>query len=134
MENLDAKLNLLSGKEKVDMLRAMYLDIFFFAEVLFGDAENSMHYHCRAESPHFHKEIAENLLRLNVGEKIAIVAPRDHAKSTFINLIYPLHRILFGEERFILLISESEMQSKYNLESIGNEVEFNPKIKFFFGI
>lgn len=133
MEKLDAKLNLLSEKEKVDMLKAMYMDIFFFAEVLFGDAENSMHYHCRSKSPDFHKEIAENLLRLDIGAKIAIVAPRDHAKSTFINLIYPLHRILFGEERFILLISESEMQSKYNLESIGNEVEFNPKIKFFFG-
>ena len=133
MAKVDAKLNLLSASDKMEMLKAMYLDIFFFADVLFGDAENSMHYHCRSKSPNFHKEIAENLLKLNVGEKIAIVAPRDHAKSTFINLIYPLHRILFGEERFILLISESEMQSKYNLESIGNEIEFNPKIKFFFG-
>ena len=133
MAKVDAKLNLLSAADKMQMLKAMYLDIFFFADVLFGDEENSMHYHCRSKSPDFHKEIAENLLRLNVGQKIAIVAPRDHAKSTFINLIYPLHRILFGEERFILLISESEMQSKYNLESIGNEIEFNPKIKFFFG-
>ena len=35
--------------EKVDkkqkMLEAMYLDIFTFADVLFGDPDNSMHYH-----------------------------------------------------------------------------------------
>ena len=111
----------------------MYLDIFTFADVLFGDPDNSMHYHCRSKSPDFHREIAKTLIDMDSGDKLAVVAPRDHAKSTFINLIYPLHRILFGEERFLLLISESEMQSKYNLEAIGNEIEFNPKIKYFFG-
>jgi len=115
------------------MMRAMYLDIFTFAEVLFGDPDNSMHYHVRNKSPDFHREIAKTLISMNAGEKLAVVAPRDHAKSTFINLIYPLHRILFGEERFLLLISESEMQSKYNLEAIGNEIEYNPKLKYFFG-
>lgn len=133
MGKVDKKLALLNPQEKLEMLKAMYIDIFFFADVLFGDSENSMHYHCRSKSPDFHKEIVQNLLKLDIGAKIAIVAPRDHAKSTLINLIYPLHRILFGEERFILLISESEMQSKYNLESIGNEIEHNPKIKYFFG-
>ena len=126
-------LYMLSDEERVSMLKAMYLDMFFFADVLFGDKDNSMHYHCRSKSPDFHKEIVQKLLKAKTGDKMAIVAPRDHAKSTLINLIYPLHRILFGEERFILLISESEMQSKYNLESIGNEIEYNPKIKFFFG-
>ena len=111
----------------------MYMDIFTFAEVLFGDPENSMHYHVRSKSPDFHREIAKTLIGMHSGEKLAVVAPRDHAKSTFINLIYPLHRVLFGEERFLLLISESEMQSKYNLESIGNEIEYNPKLKYFFG-
>jgi predicted phage terminase large subunit-like protein len=119
--------------DKFKMLESMYLDIFTFADVLFGDKENSMHYHVRDKSPYFHKEIAKTLIAMESGQKLAVVAPRDHAKSTFINLIYPLHRILFGEERFLLLISESEMQSKYNLEAIGNEIEFNPKIHYFFG-
>ena len=126
-------LKFLSDAERLELLRAMYMDIFLFAEIMFGDKENSMHYHVRSKSPDFHKEIANTLIRMKAGEKLAVVAPRDHAKSTFINLIYPLHRILFGEERFLLLISESEMQSKYNLEAIGNEIEYNPKIKFFFG-
>tara|TARA_R110001606_G_scaffold128674_2_gene263316 strand:+ start:113 stop:1753 length:1641 start_codon:yes stop_codon:yes gene_type:complete len=121
------------AEEKQKMLEAMYLDIFTFAEILFGDPDNPMHYHCRDKSPDFHREIAKTLIAMKSGNKLAIVAPRDHAKSTFINLIYPLHRILFGEERFLLLISESEMQSKYNLEAIGSEIEFNPKINYFFG-
>ena len=120
-------------ENKQKMLETMYLDIFTFADVLFGDPKNSMHFHCRSKSPDFHKEIAKTLINMDSGNKLAVVAPRDHAKSTFINLIYPLHRILFGEERFLLLISESEMQSKYNLAAIGNEIEFNPKIKYFFG-
>ena len=119
--------------DKQKMLKEMYLDIFLFADVLFGDPENGMHYHVRTKSPEFHREIANTLISMKAGEKIAVVAPRDHAKSTFINLIYPLHRILFGEERFLLLISESEMQSKYNLEAIGNEIEYNPVLKHFFG-
>lgn len=119
--------------DKQNMLEAMYVDIFLFADVLFGDKENGMHYHVRQKSPEFHKEIADMLFSMDAGEKLSIVAPRDHAKSTFINLIYPLHRILFGEERFLLLISESEMQSKYNLEAIGNEIEYNPVLRHFFG-
>jgi predicted phage terminase large subunit-like protein len=129
----DKKLKHLSNDERRDLLKAMYLDIFTFAEILFGDKDNSMHYHIRNKSPEFHREIAQELLKMKSGDKIAVVAPRDHAKSTFINLIFPLHRILFGEERFILLISESEMQSKYNLESLGNEIEYNPNIHYFFG-
>ena len=127
------KLKNLSQKEHSKIIESMYMDIFTFAEVLFGDPENSMHYHVRSKSPDFHREIAKTLIGMHSGEKLAVVAPRDHAKSTFINLIYPLHRVLFGEERFLLLISESEMQSKYNLESIGNEIEYNPKLKYFFG-
>ena len=133
MAKVEKKLKALSEKQKVEMLQAMYLDIFTFADILFGDEENSMHYHVRSKSPDFHREIAKTLIGMASGDKLAVVAPRDHAKSTFINLIYPLHRILFGEEKFLLLISESEMQSKYNLEAIGNEIEFNPKIQYFFG-
>ena len=92
-----------------------------------------MHYHIRSKSPDFHKKIVSKLLKLDIGSKLAVVAPRGHAKSTLINLVYPLHRILFDEEKFILLISESEKQSKFYLETIGNEIEYNEKLKYFFG-
>mgnify|MGYP003627455493 FL=1 len=120
-------------EEREDLMKRMYLDIFFFAKFILGDPELPMHYHIRSKSPEFHKEIVSKLLNLKVGSKLAVVAPRGHAKSTLINLIYPLHRILFDEEKFILLISESEKQSKFYLETIGNEIEFNEKLQYFFG-
>ena len=122
-----------SMNERKKILERMYIDPFFFAKVLFGDKNNPMHYHLRCESPKFHREIFQSLRDLDVGEKIAIVAPRGHAKTTLVSLIYPLHQILFGEERFVLLISESETQSKYLLEAIGNEIEYNKKVHEYFG-
>ena len=123
----------LSPEEKKDIVKRMYLDVFFFAKVILGDKNYPMHYHVRNESPAFHREVVNNLLHLSAGQKMAIVAPRGHAKSTLVSLIYPLHRILFAEERFILLISESEMQSKYLLETLGDEIEYNEKLQYFFG-
>ena len=119
--------------EKKKIIKRMYLDVFFFAKMILGDKNYPMHYHIRNPSPPFHNEVINNLYYLKPGKKIAIVAPRGHAKSTLVSLIYPLHRILFAEERFILLISESEMQSKYLLEALGDEVEYNEKLHFFFG-
>jgi predicted phage terminase large subunit-like protein len=120
-------------EEREALLRRMYVDIFFFAKFILGDHEQPMNYHIRSKSPDFHKEVINKLLNLGVGEKLAVVAPRGHAKSTLINLVYPLHRILFDEEKFILLISESETQSKYYLEALGNEIEHNAKLRYFFG-
>tara|TARA_R110002020_G_scaffold148845_2_gene324991 strand:+ start:2871 stop:4487 length:1617 start_codon:yes stop_codon:yes gene_type:complete len=123
----------MSVDQKKAILQRMYVDPFFFAQFLFGDKENVMHYHMRCKSPEFHKEIFNSLLSLEAGEKIAVVAPRGHAKTTLVSFIYPLHQILFGEEKFVLLISESETQSKYLLEAIGNEIEYNTKLQEYFG-
>ena len=119
--------------QKEALLKRMYVDFFFFAKFIFGDETQPMHYHVRSKSPDFHREVINRLMKVEEGEKMAIVAPRGHAKTTLVSLLYPLHRILFGEEKFILLISESEMQSKYLLEAIGDEIEYNEKLQYFFG-
>ena len=123
----------MSVDQKKAILQRMYVDPFLFAQFLFGDKDNAMHYHMRCESPEFHREIFSSLLALKAGEKLAVVAPRGHAKTTLVSFIYPLHQILFGEEMFVLLISESETQSKYLLEAIGNELEYNKKLREYFG-
>jgi len=124
---------MLHDPDRKKILQRMYLDPFFFSEVLFGDKNNVMHYHMRCKSPQFHREIFDELLHLKQGDKMAVVAPRGHAKTTLVSFIYPLHQMLFGEERFILLVSESETQSKYLLEAIGNEIEYNKKLHEYFG-
>lgn len=116
-----------------ELVKLMQVDLFLFAKVLFGDKADPMHYHIRNDTPDFHREINRELAALQSGEKLAVVAPRGHAKSTLINLIYPLHRILYGQEHFVLMISESEGQSKLNIEALGDEIEHNPVIKALFG-
>jgi ABC-type multidrug transport system fused ATPase/permease subunit len=101
-------------EERQALMKRMYLDIFFFAKFILGDPELPMHYHVRSKSPQFHKDIVAKLLKLNAGDKLAVVAPRGHAKSTLINLIYPLHRILFGEEKFVLMrVAHRIVTAKY---------------------
>ena len=51
MVNLNKK----DAKKKIEMLQAMYLDIFVFAEILFGDKDNAMHYHVRSKSQNFNR-------------------------------------------------------------------------------
>lgn len=123
----------ISDSEKEIALSYMRGNTLFFGECIMGDPELLMHYHVREPYARMHREINIELKAMQPGDRTAIVAPRDHAKTSFINLIYPLGRITFGMEYFILMISESERQSMFNLEALGNEVEFNPKYKFFFG-
>jgi predicted phage terminase large subunit-like protein len=122
-----------TNKEKNVLLRRMAIDPIFFAKFILGDNTQPMNYHIRSKTPDFHREIVDALNNLKKGDKLAVAAPRGHGKSTLINLVYPLHQILFGAEKFVLLISESETQSKYNLEAIGNEIEHNEKLRIFFG-
>ena len=71
----------------------MAVDPIFFASFILGDKSQPMHYHIREKSPQFHYEIVQNLLSLEKGNKLGVVAPRGHGKSTLINLVYPLHQI-----------------------------------------
>jgi predicted phage terminase large subunit-like protein len=40
-----------------------------------------------------------------------VVAPRGAAKSTFVSLIFPLHALLFGHDRYIVLVSATLRQA-----------------------
>ena len=90
-------------EEREALMKRMYLDIFFFAKFILGDPELPMHYHIRCKSPDFHKDIVSKLLNLEIGSKLAVVAPRGHAKSTLINLVYPL-QVLMKEEHLIVIV------------------------------
>ena len=112
----------------------MEMDRFLFADIILGDKSlGDMHYHFRDKSPDFHKIINADLTMLQPGDKYAVQAPRESAKTTILTLLYPLHQLTFNQFRFLLMISESETQSEYNIETMGAEIEFNPKYKFFFG-
>jgi predicted phage terminase large subunit-like protein len=65
---------------------------------------------------------------------VAIAAPRGHAKSTAITLSYTLACLLFRERQFILLVSDTESQSSFFLNSLKREIGLNDDLKKFFGV
>ena len=67
------------------------------------------------------------------GRRLAIAAPRGHAKSTIMSLQNVLHAALYGYKGYILLVSDTEAQAAGFLEAIKAELEFNEDILRDFG-
>ncbi len=61
--------------------------------------------------------------------RIAIAAPRGHAKSTIVSLAYPLWCLMYGLEPYIVLVSDTGAQAAQNLRNIRVELETNERLK-----
>lgn len=103
-----------------------------------------------AASPVFHRELCrlwrrrvmkrltpgpETLPRMleSPGCRLALAAPRGHAKSTVMSLQNVLHAALFGYKKYILLISDTEGQAVSFLDCIKAELEENELLLAEFG-
>ena len=86
---------------------------------------------------HFHLEPAEfhqELYRLLMNEqRVVVAAPREHAKSTVVNMGFVLYAICYKLKHFIVIVSDTDTQAKYFLWSIKTELETNPRIREDFG-
>lgn len=60
--------------------------------------------------------------------RIAIAAPRGHAKSTIVSLVYVLWCLLYNKEKLVLIISNTEEQAIKFLRDIREQIESNPLI------
>jgi len=78
----------------------------------------------------FHHEIYELLMRES---RVAVAAPREHAKSTVVNLGFVLYAICFKLKHFIVIVSDTDTQARYFLWSIKTELESNQRISQDFG-
>ncbi len=58
--------------------------------------------------------------------RMAIAAPRGHAKSTILALAYPLWCVLYGKETFVLIVSNTADQAIQRLTDIKKQLETNP--------
>ena len=77
--------------------------------------------------PSFHEEMWE--LCCSRDPKVAIAAPREHAKSTAITHAYTLTMMLTGAKDFCLLVSDTESQASGFLVDIKSEVESNEVLR-----
>lgn len=84
------------------------------------------------EIPNFHKELWK--MCCSPYSKIAIAAPRNHAKSTSVTLSYLLSAVLFRDRKFVLIVSDTEGQATQFLNNLKVELEENEDIVKLFGI
>ena len=78
----------------------------------------------------FHAEVYELLL---TEMRLAVAAPREHAKSTVVSLIFVLYCVCYKLRRFIVLISSTEPQAILQLNAVKEELETNDAIRKDFG-
>ncbi len=115
-----------------DQLRKILYAIFKRKENihLFGWFINSDY--VALATPDFHKEILA--ISANKDYKyIAFAAPRGHAKSTIVDFVFALWATLYEEVHFGVIISDTVTQSIEFVNSIKDEIENNPLIRFIYG-
>jgi len=57
--------------------------------------------------------------------RLAIAAPRGHAKSTVVSLAYVLWSVCYGTEDYVVIISDTEKQASEHLDAIKAELAGN---------
>ncbi|MCK4783254.1 MAG: hypothetical protein KAV87_05850, partial [Desulfobacteraceae bacterium] len=83
--------------------------------------------HCRVDFSRMHEEMFELLLGMTTKRRarLAVAAPRDHAKSTIASLAYPLWCVLYEKEKYIVLLSNTQEQATTPLKDIKDELTTN---------
>lgn len=84
------------------------------------------------ETPEFHKEAWK--LCCSKYEKVAVAAPRGHAKTTGITVAYGLACLLFRQRKFMLLVSDTEGQATNFLGNLREQLQDNPTLADLFNL
>lgn len=87
--------------------------------------------HATTRPSRMHRQVIEILQEATVSRqrKIAIAAPRGHAKTTLVSLAYVLWSALHGKESLILLLSATSEQAQQLLRDIRRELTENPLLQ-----
>ena len=116
---------MISNEDKVAALKKMFSeDIELFGKFFFP-------HHLKMDTPDFHREIYQ--IYESPARKIAMGAPRGHAKSTLTDLVYLSWVIIHQKAKFILLVSDTYSQATLFMEALKAELEENDKLKSFYG-
>lgn len=91
----------------------------------------------KEEFSYFHDEICKMLMNMSVGgykkrtedARLAIAAPRGHAKSTIITFFYVMWSICYEKDKFILIFSATANQAQKLLSNVKNALQNNRKLQ-----
>ena len=107
-----------------DLKRSLH-DCIFFGENYFP------HLISQATSP-FHHRLIE-IVETPENDRVSILAPRGHAKSTWLSIIYPIWKITRNREIKIIIVSDTGDQAEMFLRAIKDEFEANERLINDFG-
>ena len=80
----------------------------------------------------FHRELIA-IVETSGKDRVDILAPRGHAKSTWLSIIYPIWKIANNRNIHILIVSDIAEQAEMFVQAIKNELEFNELLIGEFG-
>lgn len=127
--------------ERLERIHRAEVDLLYFAYEYFGDKYNPDNggnwIPCDiSEAPDFHREICaimDDVSTVNRNAKIAVAAPRSHAKSSFLSKANPLREICYRKRKYIIIISETPQVSTANMEWLSAQLKSNEKLRADFG-
>ncbi|MEM6503851.1 MAG: phage terminase large subunit [Planctomycetota bacterium] len=88
-------------------------------------------HHFRIPGSRMHEQLFNDLLELSDaegGSRLAVAAPRSHAKTTVVSLAFVLWSLLYERERFVLLVSATREQAQKLLADIRSELTTNDRL------
>lgn len=129
---------------RLERVRRCASDAYEFALEYFSDARNSENdgnwdgfdIESKNDAPDFHVEMTDIIDEVstdNTNAKIAIAAPRSHAKSTWFTKDAPIKEVVYRKRRYIIIISETPTVATANMEWIRNQLKYNRKLREDFG-
>jgi hypothetical protein len=92
----------------------------------------SPRYDNRAPTPQLHREAWE--LYCSDSPQVMCIAPREHAKSTALTMVYTMAEVLFRTSDYVILVSSTEDLAAEQLGNISEELHENQDIRREFGI
>ena len=127
-----SNINLKSRKGDEELLELCKNDMIAFGKAFLPDD------FMRSETPFFHYEIADTMFEreesgIYKNRNLAIILPRGHGK-TVLTKCDILHSFCFAKEPlFYGWVSATQKLSTGNMDYIKTHLEFNEKIRFYFG-
>lgn len=96
-------------------------------------AENYLKHLLPEKTGEFHKNLIE-IVNRKENERLDILAPRGHAKSTWITIIYVIWKIVNDREITVIIASDTIDQAETFLRLIKDELEYNENLIEDFGL
>jgi predicted phage terminase large subunit-like protein len=113
-------------REHKEILQKLKDDMMLFGKVCIPNMFS-------AKSPDFHYDLAKHITNYD-NKQINIIAPRGHAKSSIVGGILPMHHLMFGEgKKLIVLCSRTQDHAVKLLGLIKDTLDYSEPMRQLFG-